>query len=122
MTFTTAAILLSATMALALPQAAAQPAAQKPTASGTQAAPPAAKKIPQAKSKAEYEAYKAAMKETDPAKAEAAATEFAQKFPDSELRQFLFQQAMGLYQQAKQYRQNSGDGPRRPQVRSHQLR
>lgn len=99
MTFTTAAILLSATMALALPQAAAQPAAQNPSAAAAQAAPAAAKKIPQAKSKAEFEAYQAAMKETDPAKAEAQATEFVQKFPDSELRQFLFQQAMGLYQQ-----------------------
>jgi hypothetical protein len=96
MTFTTAAILLSATMALALPTAAAQ---QSASSSTPQAAPAAAKKIPQAKTKPEFDAYKAAMAETDPAKAEAAATDFAQKFPGSELRPVLFQQAMGLYQQ-----------------------
>jgi len=99
MKFTTAAILLSATMALALPQSSAQPAAKSPTSSPAQAATPAAKGIPQAKTKPEFDAYKAAAAETDPAKSEAAATEFAQKFPDSELRSILFQQAMGLYQQ-----------------------
>ena len=77
---------------------AAQPANQKP--SRTQAAPAAAKKVPQAKTKAEFDAYQSAAAQTDPAKLEAAATDFAQKFPDSELRPFLFQQAMGLYQQA----------------------
>jgi hypothetical protein len=100
MTLTTAALLLSATMALALPQS----AAQKPSTSSAQAAPATVKKVPQAKTKAEFEAYQTAMAETDPAKAEAEATDFAQKFPNSELRQFLFQQAMGLYQQ----RNNTG--------------
>ena len=61
---------------------------------------PRRKRSPQAKSKAEFDAYKAAAAQTDPAKLEAAATDFAQKFPASELRSLLFQQAMGLYQQA----------------------
>ncbi len=49
---------------------------------------------------AEFDAYKAAASLTDPVKLEAAAIDFAQRFPDSELRSILFQQAMGLYQQA----------------------
>jgi hypothetical protein len=93
-TLITAAILFSATVALALPQS------QQPAAN-TQAAPaPAAKKSPMAKTKAEFEAYKAASTLTDAAKLEAAAVDFAQKYPASELRPFLFQQAMGLYQNA----------------------
>jgi len=54
----------------------------------------------QPKTQAEYEAYKAASALADATKLEAAATEFAQKFPSSELRSVLFQQAMGLYEQA----------------------
>jgi tetratricopeptide (TPR) repeat protein len=104
MTFTTAAILLSSTMALALPQSAAQPAAKSPSSPAAQSAPAASKPIPQAKTKPEFDAYKVAAVETDPAKSEAAATEFAQKFPDSELRSILFQRTMGLYQQVN----NSG--------------
>jgi len=105
-TFTTAALLLSATMALpmmALP-AIAQPQSAAPANNQNAAAPTGqpttTKKAPAPKTQAEYDAYKAASARTDPAKLEAAATDFAQKFPDSELRAFLFQQAMGLYQQA----------------------
>ena len=100
-TFTTAALLLSATMALpvmARPQSAAPANNQNAVAPTGQ--PTTAKKAPAPKTQAEYDAYKAASAQTDPAKLEAAATDFAQKFPDSELRAFLFQQAMGLYQQA----------------------
>ena len=96
---TTAAFLLSATMALALPQFSAQPAAQGKPAQNV-AASAQATKSPQAKTQAEYDFYKAAAALTDPAKLEAEATEFAQKFPASELRSILFQQAMGLYQQS----------------------
>jgi tetratricopeptide (TPR) repeat protein len=100
----TAAILLSATMALAMPQypaqPATQPATQNPAAPTKQAGPGAANKSPQPKTQAEYDAFKAASSQTDAAKVEAAATDFAQKFPDSQLRPFLFQQAMGLYQAA----------------------
>lgn len=97
----TAAILLSASLALALPQATKQtaPKAASPAQTGT-AATPATSKSPQPKTQAEYDAFKAASAETDPAKLEAAATDFAQKYPDSELRGFLFQQAMGQYQAA----------------------
>lgn len=97
--YTTAALLLSATMAMGLPQSTAQNPTPSASPSATQQAAPA-KKNPQAKSKAEFEAYKAAAAQTDPAKFEAAAVDFAQKFPASELRSLLFQQAMGLYQQA----------------------
>jgi hypothetical protein len=99
----TAAILLSTTLALAIPQTATQstapspasPAATKPAGNTTAAA-----KSPQPKTQAEYEAFKAASAITDPTKLETSATDFAQKFPDSDLRAFLFQQAMGEYQAA----------------------
>lgn len=102
-TFTTAALLLSATMALptmALPRSAAPANTQNAAVPTGQPSPAKAKKAPAPKTQAEYDAYKAAAAQTDPSKVEAAATDFAQKFPDSELRAFLFQQAMGLYQQA----------------------
>jgi hypothetical protein len=86
-------------MALALPQSSAQPAAQGGPAQNATASAQATKS-PQPKTQAEYDFYKAAAALTDAAKLEAAATEFAQKFPASELRSILFQQAMGLYQQA----------------------
>jgi tetratricopeptide (TPR) repeat protein len=54
---------------------------------------------PQAKSKEEYDAYYTAKAKTDPAQAEAAADEFAQKFPNSDLRELLYVSTMNLYQQ-----------------------
>lgn len=93
-------MLLSASMAIALPQAATQSA--KPGAAPAATSPSAvpASKSPQPKTQAEYDAFKAASSQNDPAKLEAAATDFAQKYPDSELRGFLFQEAMGQYQAA----------------------
>ena len=44
---------------------------------------------PGAKTQPEFEAYKAAMAQTDPAALEKAADDFAAKFPDSELRSVL---------------------------------
>lgn len=101
MTFGTAALLL-ASVAPALTQSTAQAATATATQAATSAAakPAPAKEGPQAKSKAEFDAYQAAETQTDPAKLEAAATEFAQRYPASELRPFLFQRAMGLYEQA----------------------
>ena len=108
----TAVIFLSSTLALALPQSApptsGSPAPQAAPASTQQAAPApaqnaapaAASKSPQPKTQAEYDAFKTAASLNDPVKLQAAATDFAQKFPDSELRPFLFQQAMGEYQAA----------------------
>jgi hypothetical protein len=89
---------------LAAPQSGSQPGSQ-PTlpsapAPANQPAKPVVRKSPAPKTQAEYDAYKAASALTEAAKMEAAAIDFAQRFPDSELRAFLFQQAMGLYQQA----------------------
>jgi tetratricopeptide (TPR) repeat protein len=87
-------------------QAGTQPAKQNPPAAG-QAAPaqgaataPAAKRPPQAKTQPEFDAYKAAVTVADPAAMEKAADDFATKFPDSEIRILLYQNAMRLYQNA----------------------
>ncbi len=93
------AVLLSASLAMA------QATASKPSApaQGTQAAAapaaPPAQHQPQAKSKEEFDAYSLAASKTDPAQMEAAADDFAQKFPNSELRELLYVRAMNLYQQ-----------------------
>jgi len=72
-------------------------AAQK----GAQPEAPQAKRPPQAKTQPEFDAYKAAMANTnDPAALEKAAVDFATKFPDSELRTLLYQSAMRAYQAA----------------------
>ncbi len=52
----------------------------------------------QAKTKEEYAAYNKAVALTDPAQLEAAANDFVQKFPDSELKGFLFVRAAEMYQ------------------------
>jgi len=75
-----------------------KPATQ--TTPAGQAAAPAGKRPPQAKTQAEFEAYKAAAALTDPAAQEKAADDFATKFPDSELRPLLYKSAMHSYQQA----------------------
>ncbi|HKN15675.1 MAG TPA: hypothetical protein VJX47_01945 [Candidatus Sulfotelmatobacter sp.] len=75
----------------------------KPASAGTtpgQAAAPAGKRPPQAKTQPEFDAYKVAAALTDPAAQEKAADDFATKFPDSELRTLLYKQVMGAYQQA----------------------
>src|SRR5512138_1478513 len=68
-------------------------AAQNPAA-------PAAKHPPQAKTQPEFDAFKAATANQDPAAVEKAADEFATKFPDSELRILLYKTAMRGYQNA----------------------
>jgi tetratricopeptide (TPR) repeat protein len=76
-----------------------------PAGTAQSPAPPAAKRLPQAKTQPEYQAYQAAMaKANDPAALEAAANDFATKFPDSELRVLLFKTDMGAYRSA-----NNGD-------------
>ena len=70
---------------------------QTPGQPGTPAAPPA-KHPPQAKTQPEFDAYKAAAANTDPAAMEKAADDFAAKFPDSELRVLLYKNATRLYQ------------------------
>ena len=75
-----------------------KPASQTPPAG--QAAAPAGKRPPQAKTQPEFDAYKAAVAITDPAAQEKAADDFATKFPDSELRSLLYKAVLHSYQQA----------------------
>ena len=79
-----------------------KPAAQNAPAgqAAGQAAAPAGKRTPQAKTQEEFDAYNAAVALTDPAAQEKAADDFATKFPDSELRQLLYKAVMHRYQQA----------------------
>ena len=65
-----------------------------------QAAAPAGKRPPQAKTQPEFDAYKTAAAITDPAAQEKAAAEFAAKYPESELRPVLYKGVMHGYQQA----------------------
>jgi len=96
-TYTFLALLLTATASLAQT---ATTQAPPPTASAsTPAAPAAAARQPQAKTKEEFDAYNAAASKTDAAQMEAAADEFAQKFPNSELKELLYVRTMSIYQQ-----------------------
>ena len=74
------------------------PAAQSAPAQAAQ--PPAGKRPPQAKTQPEFDAYKVAAANTDPAALEKSADDFAAKFPDSELRILLYRTAMHSYQTA----------------------
>jgi tetratricopeptide (TPR) repeat protein len=81
-------------------QTSGQPAQQNPPAAGQAAPAPLAKRPPQAKTQPEFDAYKLAVASTNVADLEKAADDFATKFPDSELRVLLYQNAMRLYQNA----------------------
>jgi tetratricopeptide (TPR) repeat protein len=65
-----------------------------------QAAAPAGKRRPMAKTQEEYAAFNAANALTDPVAQEKAANDFAVKFPDSELRVLIYKSVMHGYQQA----------------------
>jgi tetratricopeptide (TPR) repeat protein len=81
------------------------PAAQgTPGAQAAQATPTQGKAMPQAKTQEEFKAYQDAVAKTAPADVEAAATAFAAKYPDSELRGLVYRKAMYDYQNA-----NNGD-------------
>ena len=68
---------------------------------GPAAATPTQGKLPpQAKTQPEYDAYKLAKAATDPAAMEKASDDFAQKYPESEIRILLYLQAMSMYQSA----------------------
>ena len=99
---TAAIIAMLALSAWGLAQSSEKPAAQTPPAgqASSQAAAPAGKRPPQAKTQPEFEAYKAAAALTDAAAQEKASDDFAAKFPDSELRPLLFKAVMHGYQQA----------------------
>ncbi|MGA2371336.1 MAG: hypothetical protein ACLPPV_12655 [Candidatus Korobacteraceae bacterium] len=57
-------------------------------------------RVLQAKSQEEMKAYQDAFAKTDPAQMEAAADDFAAKYPNSELRASLYQRAMNLFAQS----------------------
>jgi tetratricopeptide (TPR) repeat protein len=85
----------------AAPQAGAsqqQGAAQQPTPGAQGSQPAAAKHPPQAKTQAEFDAFKTASTNQDAAALDKAAADFATKFPDSELRIILYKTAMRGYQ------------------------
>lgn len=86
--------ILAATLA---PAQNSGPQAPAPQPEAGTAAP--AQHQPQAKSKEEFEAYNLAASKTDPAQLEVAADEFAQKFPNSELKELLYVRVMTMYQQ-----------------------
>lgn len=93
------AVLLATNMAMAQANA-SKPSTPAQGAQTSAAAPaPTGQHQPQAKSKEEFDAYNLAASKTDPAQAEAAADEFAQKFPNSELKELLYVHAMTFYQQ-----------------------
>jgi tetratricopeptide (TPR) repeat protein len=95
------AVLIISTWGLAqkaFAQSGDKPAAQ--SAPAGQAAAPAGKRPPQAKTQEEFAAYKVAIALTDAAAQEKAADDFAVKFPDSELRPLLYKAVMHGYQQA----------------------
>jgi tetratricopeptide (TPR) repeat protein len=93
------AVLLAASMAMAQADAGKPSAPAQGAQAGAAAPAPTGQHQPQAKSKEEFDAYNLAASKTDPAQAEAAADEFAQKFPNSELKELLYVRAMNFYQQ-----------------------
>jgi tetratricopeptide (TPR) repeat protein len=90
------AVFLATGMATAQASANQTPA---PPQAGAVAPAPSGPHQPMAKSKDEFDAYNLAAAKTAPAQVEAAADEFAQKFPNSELKELLYVRAMNLYQQ-----------------------
>jgi tetratricopeptide (TPR) repeat protein len=73
-----------------------------PNPAGNAQASPASggHRVLQAKSQEELKAYQDAFAKTEPAQLEAAADDFAAKYPNSELRASLYQRAMNLFAQA----------------------
>src|SRR5215467_7324792 len=84
---------LSLALILALAFTAGGLAQKQPAASPTPQG-----KHPQAKTQAEYKEYNTAYAISGGAQMEAAADAFAKKYPDSELRQYLYAKAMHEYQ------------------------
>jgi tetratricopeptide (TPR) repeat protein len=92
-----AATILAATLALG--QANTTPN-QGSSTTTTTAGKAGAPRVLQAKSQEELKAYQDAFAKTDPALLEAAADDFAAKYPTSELRASLYIRAMNLYSQS----------------------
>jgi hypothetical protein len=72
--------------------------AQQPAAAPAPKAQPAAKHPPQAKTQQEYKDYNAAYALSGGMAAEKAADDFAARYPQSELREYLYSKAMHEYQ------------------------
>ncbi len=105
---TVSAVLLTAAVSLAQNPAAQPGTPSQGTPAPAQATPQPAPaqaqattpyKPPQAKTREEYDAYKAGAALTNPDQVLAAADQFAQKYPDSELKGLLYVQAMNGFAQ-----------------------
>jgi tetratricopeptide (TPR) repeat protein len=72
--------------------------AQQQGSGSSKPAQPAGKHVPQAKTKPEFADYNAAYAVSGGAASEKAAEDFAAKYPDSELKSFLYSKAMHEYQ------------------------
>lgn len=72
--------------------------AQQPTGNNNKQAQPAGKRVPQAKTHPEFNDYNTAYAITGGAASEKAADDFATKYPDSELKSYLYSKAMHEYQ------------------------
>jgi tetratricopeptide (TPR) repeat protein len=99
LTLAVIAVLLTANLGMAQGNTSKTPAPAQGSPAGAPTAAPAGQHQPQAKSKDEFDAYNVAAAQTDPAQLEVAADAFAQKFPNSELKELLYVRAMNLYQQ-----------------------
>lgn len=103
-------VLLAAMAAMAQTAGQASPPSTTPVSPNTAPSPasgnaqaPATNgghRVLQAKSQDELKAYQDAFAKTEPAQVEAAADDFAAKYPNSELRASLYQRAMNLFAQA----------------------
>jgi len=78
--------------------AAAKPQTTSPAPSAAPVQPAGTKRLPQARTQEEFDAYNAIRRMTTSAEAEKAADEFAKKFPESELRGPIYQGLMDAYQ------------------------
>jgi tetratricopeptide (TPR) repeat protein len=92
------AALAFASMCFALPSPAQNQKKDAQAVTPAAPAPTPGKRPPQAKTQPEYDAYNAAASNTVPGALEKTADDFAQKYPDSELRILLYKQAMRSYQ------------------------
>src|SRR5215468_6150580 len=89
MIFLLIALIFSGAPAQSQPSAGANPTTQSQ---------PAPKRPPQAKSQQEYKDYNDAYALSGGAKVEAAANQFAAKYPESDLREYLYLKALHEYQ------------------------
>ena len=71
---------------------------QQPSGAGSKQAQPAGKHVPQAKTHPEFKDYNTAYAIAGGTASEKAADDFAAKYPDSELKAFLYSKAMHEYQ------------------------